>query len=211
MTSRKLATIDEIAQDIDNVFTALLTDEIQKCIGCNPPVTVDLTVTYVAPSSARRLQKGPRDVKNYTISTGRRRRGQSSSDTTLTFRVEGTGTGGDCTYASTDQQAQYHVNDLMKDILNNNDKVTNSLKTIGTTPSLKNLKNAVTEYPLQSSCNDNPQDAFVIEFGQRKNCAWLSCDSRSQLIYCQKPYYVTSICPHTCAGRCSRDTSCSSS
>ena len=207
VNNRRLATIDEIAQDIDDVFTSLLTEEIQKCIGCNPPVTVDLTVTYVAPSRARQLQEGPRNVKNYSTPTARRR-AQSSSDVSLTFRVEGTGTGGNCAFATTDQQARYHVNDLMQDVLNDNQKVTNSLKTIGTTPSLKNATKVMTEFPLQSSCNDNPEDAFVIEFGQRKNCAWLSCDSRSQLIYCQKPYYVTTICPHTCAGRCSKDTSC---
>ena len=70
VNNRRLATIDEIAQDIDDVFTALLSEEIQKCTGCNPPVTVDLTVTYVAPSRVRQLQKSRRKVKNYSIPAG---------------------------------------------------------------------------------------------------------------------------------------------
>ena len=214
VTSRKLATIDEIAQDLANTLSQILTREMQDCLGCtNPPVTLSLTVTHIS-TNTRKLQEAYVEViKSIRDNSTTHRRDQTSPDVTLNFRVEGTGTGGNCAYASSDQQAQMHMNDSLQKILKDNQALANQLRNNGTTPTLGSVKSVATEYPLQSSCSDNPQNAFVIEFGQRKDCAWLSCDSRFQLKYCQKPYYVTSICPGTCSGRCAnfQTASCNSS
>ena len=203
ITSRKLATIEEITQDLANTLSQRLTDEMQTCLGCtNPPVTVSLTVTYISTTTRKLLEDYDEVVKSIRDNITTHRRDQMSQDVTLNFRVEGTGTGGDCAFATSDQQAQMHMNDSLQKILNDEQALTSYLQNAGSTPTLRSIKSTATEYPLQSSCSDSPQNAFVIEFGQRKDCAWLSCDSRSQLKYCQKPYYVTSICPDTCAGRC---------
>ncbi len=212
VNGRKLATIEEIAQDLDRTLTQMLTNEIQSCLGCsNPPVTLDLSVTYVMPSTSRRLQD-----KNYDIPTfaknfnampsmqGRTLDSHESTSVSLTFRVEGTGRGGNCAYAASDQQAQIHMNNALESILNDEQSLANNLRIGGTTQTLQNIQSVLAQYPLPSSCTDNPQDAFVIEFAQRKDCAWLSCDSRYQLQYCQKPYYVRDICPNTCDGQCAQ-------
>jgi len=178
VTSRRLATVAEIAQDLDNRLTAIITQELQNFLSCASPVAVDITVTPLPQS------------------------GQSASNAILGFRVEGTGTGSGCTFANNSQQAQTHVNQSLQEILGDPVNLANMIRNGASTPSLQTLENLSVNTELPGTCTDNPESAFVIEFGERKNCRWLSCNSQHQMVYCQKPYYVTSICPHTCAGTC---------
>ena len=83
---------------------------MQTCIGCtNPPVTVFLTITYISTTTRKLLEDYYEVAKSIRDNITTHRRDQMSQDVTLNFRVEGTGTGGDCAFATSDQQSQMHM------------------------------------------------------------------------------------------------------